>query len=393
MAWYYGTFSCGHEGRVDIIGPTKDRQWKADRKFEGLCPECYEKKKEEERLKKNKEAAKESEEMELPKLIGSEKQVAWANTLRLDFIKKLENYIEVLRNTQGKTNKDIDEIRRLLKRMNFTPKNSIEEILDAFCEIETDILKETKASFWIDTRDDFYYTLESHKKNNKEVIWEKDTNALIECSVSPKDKKYAGIVEIRATDSLISAVYEKNDDFRDIVKSLRFKWNGIWERSINELTGSYRDRAAELGNKLLNAGFTISIQDEEIRNMAINGLYEQECDRWIMQKDKDKEKNRIRIYFPKNDELYKKARALPSSKWDGAVTVIATYYKEIEDFAKMFDFKFTKKAGKYIKDIKEKMEKVETVTPKKVVKNKEKDGLKDILESSREILADLRDDD
>lgn len=43
MAKYSGTFSCGHDGRVDVIGPTKNRQWIVDRKFEGLCPECYEK--------------------------------------------------------------------------------------------------------------------------------------------------------------------------------------------------------------------------------------------------------------------------------------------------------------------------------------------------------------
>ncbi|MEG6613779.1 hypothetical protein V6C42_13065 [Pseudoclostridium thermosuccinogenes] len=43
MAWYYGTYACGHEGRVNIIGPHSSRQWIADRKFEGLCPECYQK--------------------------------------------------------------------------------------------------------------------------------------------------------------------------------------------------------------------------------------------------------------------------------------------------------------------------------------------------------------
>ncbi len=24
MAWYYGTYSCGHKGRVNIIGPVID---------------------------------------------------------------------------------------------------------------------------------------------------------------------------------------------------------------------------------------------------------------------------------------------------------------------------------------------------------------------------------
>lgn len=68
MAWYYGTYSCGHEGRVNIIGPTKDRQWKADRHFEHMCPECYEKWQEEERDRKSREATEKSKEMELPEL-------------------------------------------------------------------------------------------------------------------------------------------------------------------------------------------------------------------------------------------------------------------------------------------------------------------------------------
>ena len=43
MAWFYGTYCCGHEGRTDIVGPTKDRERKADWHFSGLCPKCYKK--------------------------------------------------------------------------------------------------------------------------------------------------------------------------------------------------------------------------------------------------------------------------------------------------------------------------------------------------------------
>lgn len=38
MAWYEGTFACGHEGRVNIIGPQKDRGYKKERAFSRLCP-------------------------------------------------------------------------------------------------------------------------------------------------------------------------------------------------------------------------------------------------------------------------------------------------------------------------------------------------------------------
>lgn len=30
---YSGTFSCGHEGKVNIIGKAKDREWKIERAF------------------------------------------------------------------------------------------------------------------------------------------------------------------------------------------------------------------------------------------------------------------------------------------------------------------------------------------------------------------------
>ena len=44
MAWYNGTFSCGHEGRVNIIGKMSERQWKIDKYFSGVCEECKKRK-------------------------------------------------------------------------------------------------------------------------------------------------------------------------------------------------------------------------------------------------------------------------------------------------------------------------------------------------------------
>ena len=97
MAWYNGTFSCGHEGRVNVIGKIKDRQWKIDRAFNNMCPECYQKWLQEEHERKNKEALEEAKEMDLPELTGTEKQVAWANTLRKNFIDTVEKRIENLK--------------------------------------------------------------------------------------------------------------------------------------------------------------------------------------------------------------------------------------------------------------------------------------------------------
>ena len=92
MAKYIGVYSCGHEGVVNIIGPHKDREWKRERIFSNMCPECYKEYIQKQREEVNKKASEQSEEMELSKLEGTEKQIAWANTLRLDFINKVSEY-------------------------------------------------------------------------------------------------------------------------------------------------------------------------------------------------------------------------------------------------------------------------------------------------------------
>lgn len=114
---YDGVYSCGHAGEINVCGPHRDRQWKVDRKFSGLCPECYKKKIEEEKERKNREAAEKSAEMELPELTGTEKQVAWATTLRMEFIKKYEKKI-----AEGKEN-----LEKILK----SGGTIIEELMDA----------------------------------------------------------------------------------------------------------------------------------------------------------------------------------------------------------------------------------------------------------------------
>ena len=69
---YSGTFSCGHEGKVNIIGKAKDREWKIERAFSNMCPDCYKKWLEEEHQRKNKEAMEEAKEMDLPELTGKQ---------------------------------------------------------------------------------------------------------------------------------------------------------------------------------------------------------------------------------------------------------------------------------------------------------------------------------
>ena len=83
---YTVTYRCGHTGVIDLGGKGSEREWRLKKEAEKLCPDCYQ----EELDRKNKEAAEKAEQMGLPKLEGSEKQIAWAESIRSEIISKID---------------------------------------------------------------------------------------------------------------------------------------------------------------------------------------------------------------------------------------------------------------------------------------------------------------
>lgn len=342
----------------------------------GLCYDCYQEQKQQERAKASMEAAMKAKEMNLPELQGSEKQVAWAEKIRIEMLSFFERYAQE---------------RYVQKR---------QETIDLFL---ASVRKENRAKWWIDNRFDFlpvsdfvvfmekYLTEVSPKlQSEKEKEDPNAVDAKTEATVYPENAISAVAAEIRIQNNRIVAIFEKNEAFREVVKALNFSWNGsVWERELNELTGAAHDRAAELGNKLLNAGIPVMIMDEAIRDAAIQGKYEPECNRWVLVA---KEKGKLRIkWWEKNDRLYQVARKLPGSKWDKGVVISVSHYKEIEEFANLYSFKFTQKAQEAIETEKERIAKFERVKPAHVEEQEQKDGLKEILNSGSDIIDDLKD--
>lgn len=386
MAWYDGTFSCGHEGRVNIIGPSKDRQRKADYRFSGVCEECYKKQLEEKREQANQQALETSKEMELPELQGTEKQVAWANTLRLTMIEDLNKEI---------FNTTVDEAKAVLEAFGCKTRRELRTAIQEWPLIVDDFMqKETKASFFIDNRNfdiklivkmikDYYIAKE-------EVI--ESIPSVSETIVAAKETTHVGVATITVKTDMVEVEYVKDDDFISIVKGLGYKWNGVaWTKDIKPRMISSADRAAELGNKLLNAGFTINIQDDVIRQNAVNGEYEKEHDRWITLL----EDGRIGIWWlERDDRLYKNARKIKSSKWESRwVKVDIAYYEEVLDFADAYGFGINKTVHKAIEVYKEQLENINKVEVAVVEEDDEVNKLNDILSSSADILGDLLDED
>ena len=97
----------------------------------------------------------------------------------------------------------------------------------------------------------------------------------------------------------------------------------------------------------------------------------------------------------KDDRLYNASKKIKSAKWSSSsksILVDIEFYAEIEDFAQMFDFKFSPGAINEIKSFKNNMAKIKSVEPSESKVRELKDGLEDVLESSREVINDLVDD-
>ena len=350
----------------------------------GLCYDCYKKLKEEEKAKASAEAAEKAAKEGLPKLEGTEKQVAWAETIRQELFSCFEKIGE--ENTYG--------IR----------KNKI--LYDRF--IET-VRNETRAKWFIDNRDSFHFIFitsfiefmeEYLTAVTPRLISEKEENdpqavdAKAEATIMPEKAIASVAAEIKVSDDKIIAIFEKNDTFIQVAKSLQYKWSGsAWERKINKFNGPAEDRAAELGNKLLNAGFPICIMDADIRKAAVDGTYNPEQTNWIAHRVTGEYKGWLTIGWEgKNDKLYRSARSLPGSRWSSPCVVVRVeHYKEVQEFAELYGFKFSSGALEAIEAHKKAQAKIETVTPAKVEEPEQKDGLKEILNSGSDIIDDLKD--
>lgn len=227
--------------------------------FSGLCPDCYRKKQEKDWETAAKEAAEKSAEMELPKLIGTEKQVAWGNQLRLKVISAL--------------NSNCEKIEQKMKErgLNILPREEIgmKEIIDS---VQYFILVHTDAKYWINTRDkpaNLKDAVNEYRKHLEEIanydVIEEINRTEESMIVSPEcDFSKNGVVKLRFKDGFLNVEYVKDSEFIEIVKSLGYQWSGtVWQKKITEYTGDIDDHAAELGNHLLNAGFTVQFPDAE----------------------------------------------------------------------------------------------------------------------------------
>jgi hypothetical protein len=90
MAKYHVTHTCGHEVEHALFGPYEGRRRRIEELTGNPCPECAQAERAEATAAANAVAAKAASEAGLPELTGSEKQIAWAETIRMKAIAEAE---------------------------------------------------------------------------------------------------------------------------------------------------------------------------------------------------------------------------------------------------------------------------------------------------------------
>lgn len=130
---------------------------------------------------------------------------------------------------------------------------------------------------------------------------------------------------------------ERLDAFRDVVKRLRYEWQGVyWVKRDNVPPEQANDRLAELARDLLAAGFCVKA-DTAVVGAAVSGAFHEEPRRTIRA-----DGELYRVWWGYYEDCEDAVRLLPGARWAmgtwRTVLVPAEQYEAVLDFAQQFSF-------------------------------------------------------
>lgn len=154
---FTGTYICGHEDTEF----TYTREY-AERIFESCkCPKCRKIDWLNEQEKINGDNIIKSKELNYIPLIGSDKQVAWANTIRIKFLNAIEKSISELQQSEDPIHKDpyyyyfkkfITEHKEKYP-LNFSDYVNVDSYFNLLEDVKNKVLSQEKAKRFIDFKE------------------------------------------------------------------------------------------------------------------------------------------------------------------------------------------------------------------------------------------------
>lgn len=178
--------------------------------------------------------------------------------------------------------------------------------------------------------------------------------------IRPENPIVKTVARIVIDDNRVTVLFpEKRDDFRKLVKSFGYSWDGeLWYKNIPKPV----DCAAELGYHLLVAKFWIQIPSIEVKELIINEQFEKEHRRKIMLRTSGTYINWFVLHWSYGDDFYKFARRITGSRYNKPYVIVPLEsYDEIEDFAEKYDFYISPAAQRAISEARELFDNVLTL--------------------------------
>lgn len=363
--------ACGHKETINVIGPQRRRDSAISSAENRLCEECWLAEKKASNSIESERAIERSEELGLPPLEGSQKQVDWALRIRDQFCSHVEQETNaVLVRILNHAKEDVDT--------NAVPRERRDAVREAMeCLLWEWIGRQTKSSWWIDYRSDLNWHAaealckpfwniarnaingndalrEEQERVQREIFEEKERVRLsqelaAEQTVYPEVKLSRNIAIIKLHDSSVTCdLPEKNDNLRMICKSLGYEWDPaamLWRLNIND-GGNW---LVETGHRLLLSGIPVRIEDAELRRRAVAGEYVPNNPRRI--RTTTGSPTAFSIGWPKTQDFYGAAKKIRGAKWNGKRMICpAESFDDVVGFAEVYKFFITPSAASLVEE-------------------------------------------
>lgn len=321
---YHVTFSCGHDGVV-----YSTRQAGADYTARrDVCEDCTAR----HRAEQAEQAAQTNAELGRPPLVGTDKQIAWAECIRAVRIPEMERIGA--------------ELRAELKPEHGDYAPMVDRAIAVLCG-------NASAGWWIDNSDrgirtqiaDLAY---AYIKDGLPVAEELLKSPAPHVLMSPegRDTIVTEPATISVSGQKVLASYPvRHEIFVSIAKACGMEWDkSCWELICNARTGAASHRAAELAHRLLAAGFLVRIDDDEARAMTLAGDYEPRHWRWVCKHNKT---GKLLFEGGPGDD-FAAVHSLPGARWDRDYRcrlVPPSSFDAVDDFAERYGFKVSEGAA------------------------------------------------
>jgi len=267
--------------------------------------------------------------MKLPALLGSERQVAWATSIRDARMYQAALLVD-MGSVRGVSRQ---QAREYLKSLPIT----------------------TSAHWWIETRNlplKAFMLVASEPRIHPPYVLppapaEAARSALAESTLAPA-KVHGPVAEVSLAVAQVRVMLiEFDKDANSVLKRSGFRWDDpAWVREVTDDVAAHR--AAEIAVRLLAHGCPVRIFDETLRQRATENDYEPEPPRRVEVSASENYARKFRLTWSLDKDARQcmwAARDLRGAKvFDDAAYVSASHFEDIEDFARRNGFAITPQA-------------------------------------------------